>query len=369
MIKRIGVLTAGNDVPGLNAAIRAIGKTARKENIEVIGFQDGFSGLIEDKHQPFRGSELSGIITLGGTILGTSEDLPGNVVDPSDWITKAKENFKKHELDGLVILGGTFMQSGALELAQAGLPVLTLPKSVSNDIVRTDYTIGFDTALSVATEAIDRLHSTAYSHHRIIIVEILGRQTGWLTLGAGIAGGADVILIPEIPYSMKVVADAIKKRKAEGKKFSIIAVSEGALTKENVEFFQRNKEINRNLRKGQDFESVNARLLSIEKRYADNTNLLSGLLHETTGIETRVTILGSLLRGGVPSAMDRLRATHLGSACISFLKAGHAGLMLGFQSNEITEFPLTEIAGQHNRLPETHPWIKSARNVGTCFGD
>ncbi len=369
MISRIGVLTAGNDVPGLNAAIRAIGKTARKTGIEVIGFQDGFNGLIQNKGQEFKGPELSGIVTLGGTILGTSEDLPGIGMESTQTIEHAKATYKKQKLDALIVLGGAIMQNGAFTLSQAGLNIISLPKSISNDLVNTDYTIGFDTALSVATEAIDRLHSTAYSHHRIIIVEILGRHAGWLTLGAGIAGGADVILLPEIPYQMKNVASAIEQRKSDGKKFSIVAVSEGSLTRENVDFFNRNKEINRKMRDGLEFETIHTRLKSIENQYADNTNLLSHLLSEYTGIDTRVTILGSLLRGGVPSAMDRLRATQLGSASISILQAGSQGVMLAFQGNQIVEVPLKEIAGRHNRLPIDHEWIVCARKVGTCFGD
>jgi len=369
MISRIGIITAGNDVPGLNAAIRAIGKTALETGIEVIGFHDGFNGLITNNGQQLLGPDLSGIITLGGTILGTSEDLPGNGLESKLIIEKAKATYRKQKLDALIVLGGAIMQNGAYALSQAGLNILSLPKSISNDLAFTDYTIGFDTALTVATEAIDRLHSTAYSHHRIIIVEILGRHAGWLTLGAGIAGGADIILIPEIPYSMKNVAGAIEKRKLDGKKFSIVAVSEGALTQENVDFFTRNKEINRKMREGVEFETIHSRLKTIENQYADNTNLLSQLLRELTGIDTRVTILGLLLRGGTPSAIDRLRATQLGSSSISFLQSGSQGVMLAFQDNQVVGVPLKDVAGRHNPLPIDHTWIDCARKVGTCFGD
>lgn len=366
---RIGLITAGNDVPGLNAAIRAIGKSAKQANMDVIGFQDGFDGIIQDRSITFKGPDLSGILTQGGTILGTSEELPIEKGTSHGNLEQAVGNFKKHKLEGLIILGGASMQNGAYLLSQAGINVLSIPKSISNDLLGTDYTIGFDTALSVAAEAIDRLHSTAYSHHRIIIVEILGRYAGWLTLGAGIAGGADVILIPEIPYSMKNIASAIQIRKDAGKKFSIIAVSEGALTQENVDFFNRNKEINRNLRKGTEFEEINDRLESIENQYADNTNLLSHMLKDYTGIDTRVTILGSLLRGGVPSAMDRLRATQLGAASIAFLQNGENAKMLGLQGSEIITTPLAEVAGKHNPIPLNHDWITCAKKVGTCFGD
>ena len=366
---RIGVLTAGNDVPGLNAAIRSIGKNAKGSNIELVGFHDGFSGLTEDRFTHFLGPELSGILTLGGTILGTQHELPVKDNEIESFIQLASKNYISHKLDALVILGGAMMQIGALLLSEAGLNVISLPKSVSKDLYGTDYTIGFDTALSVAAEAIDRLHSTAHSHHRIIIVEILGRYSGWLTLGAGIAGGADVILIPEIPYNMKNVAKAIQDRNKAGKKFSIVAVSEGAMTQENVAFFTRNQQINERIRKGNERESIQQRLKLIENKYSDNTNLLSNLLKEYTGLDTPVTILGYLLRGGVPSAMDRLRATQLGTMCIEMVKNGSYGFMLGFDGNEIIEIPLRNVAGVHHPVPLNHSWITSARNVNTCFGD
>jgi len=369
MAMRIGVLTAGNDVPGLNAAIRSIGKNAKESNIELIGFLDGFSGLMEDRFLDFRGPELSGILTLGGTILGTQQELPVTDNEIDTFIKLASKNYISHKLDALVVLGGSMMQIGALMLSEAGLNIISLPKSISKDLFGTDYTIGFDTALSVAAEAIDRLHSTAHSHHRIIIVEILGRYSGWLTLGAGIAGGADVILIPEIPYHMKNVAKAIQDRNKAGKKFSIVAVSEGAMTQENVAFFQRNKQINERIRKGTERESIQQRLKLIENKYSDNTNLLSNLLKEYTGLDTPVTILGYLLRGGVPSALDRLRATQLGTACVETIKKGIFGSMLGFNGNEIIQIPLRNVAGVHHPIPLNHSWIESAKNVNTCFGD
>ncbi len=369
MTMRIGVLTAGNDVPGLNAAIRSIGKNAKDSNIDLVGFHDGFSGLMEDRFTHFLGPELSGILTLGGTILGTQQELPVTENEIESFIQLASKNYHNHKLDALVILGGAMMQIGALLLSEAGLNVISLPKSISKDLYGTDYTIGFDTALSVAAEAIDRLHSTAHSHHRIIIVEILGRYSGWLTLGAGIAGGADVILIPEIPYNMKNVAKAIQDRNKAGKKFSIVAVSEGAMTQENVAFFKRNQQINERIRKGNERESIQQRLKLIENKYSDNTNLLSNLLKEYTGLDTPVTILGYLLRGGVPSAMDRLRATQLGTACVDMVKKGNKGFMLGFKGNEIIEIPLRNVAGVHHPIPLNHSWITSARKVNTCFGD
>ena len=230
MAGKIGILTAGNDVPGLNSAIRAIGKSAQSiHKMEIIAFLDGFKGLSEDHFINLKGSEFSGILTTGGTILGTSQELPGQSTENSDFLDQAVATYKHHQLDALVCLGGAEMQMGTLTLSQAGLNVIGIPKSIDNDVFGTDYSIGFDTALSVATEAIDRLHSTAHSHHRVIVVEILGRQTGWLTLGAGMAGGADVVLIPEIPYNLNKISQAILDRNRAGKRFSIIAVSDGAL--------------------------------------------------------------------------------------------------------------------------------------------
>ncbi len=231
MGKHIGVLTAGGDSPGLNAAIRAIGKAARSyQDTDVIGFRDGFRGMMENRTMRLDTEVLSGILTVGGTILGTSRDKPhrmpigGKLLDMTDVIV---DNYKKHLLDALVCLGGGGTQKNALHLQQAGLNIVTLPKTIDNDVVMTDATFGFDTALGIATEAIDRLHSTAHSHHRIIVVEIMGHRAGWLALGAGIAGGADVILIPEIPYHVEKIAEAIRHRSVSGLHFSIVAVAVG----------------------------------------------------------------------------------------------------------------------------------------------
>lgn len=374
MPTKIGLITAGNDAPGLNAAIRAIGKTAQGNyGMEIIGFQDGFLGLVEDRCIPFKGPELSGILTQGGTILGTSQELPQVMSDVSNKtknvVSQAVDTYKKHNLDALICIGGVEMQRGALELFEAGLKIISLPKSISNNLTGTDYTIGFDTALSVSTEVIDRLHSTAHSHHRIIIVETLGKHAGWLTLASGVAGGADVILIPEIPYDVKIVTKAILDRNKAGKRFSIVAVSEGALSKENVKFFEHNRKMNKTTRRGQQRDLVDQRLQEIEEQYSDNTNLLAHLLHQQTGLDTRTTILGFLVRGGVPSAVDRIRSTQLGAASISMVKEGKFGVMLGLNSGIITPVALNEVAGKNNPIPLDHDWIKSARNVGTCFGD
>ena len=232
MDKHIGILTAGGDSPGLNAAIRAIGKTALDTgHMQVVGFRDGFRGLLENRVMRLERSMLSSILTLGGTILGTSRDKPhkmpvgGEMMDMTEVIC---DNYKKHNLDALVCIGGGGTQKNAFRLAQKGLNILTLPKTIDNDVYGTDVTFGFDTAMEIATEAIDRLHSTAHSHHRIIVVEVMGHNAGWLALGAGVASGADVVLIPEIPYDLEKVARAIRQRQQRGNKFSIVVVAEGA---------------------------------------------------------------------------------------------------------------------------------------------
>jgi len=242
MTKHIGILTAGGDSPGLNAAIRGVGRAAQNHyGMHIIGFRDGFRGLVENLIIRLDGEFLSGILTTGGTVLGTSRDKPhkmqvgDKVLDMTDVIAK---NYADNHLDVLVCLGGGGTQKNSLRLKQKGLNIITLPKTIDNDIAFTDTSIGFDTALGIATEAIDRLHSTAHSHHRIIVVEIMGHRAGWLALGAGISGGADVILIPEIPYQIEIVADAIRKRVRNGKKFSIVAMAEGARSREHAKSIQ-----------------------------------------------------------------------------------------------------------------------------------
>jgi len=239
MAKRIGILTAGGDTPGLNAALRGIGKTAIEQyGMKVIGFKDGFKGLIENNYVELGSRAFSGILTVGGTILGTSRYKPHKMPvngKKEDMRESAVETYKKHNLDVLVCLGGGGTHKNAKKLKEKGLNIITIPKTIDNDVAETEMTFGFDTALEIATEAIDRLHSTASSHHRLIIVEIMGHNAGWLALGAGLAGGADVILIPEIPYDINVVAEAIEQRSKEGKTFSIVAIAEGALSEHTAD--------------------------------------------------------------------------------------------------------------------------------------
>lgn len=373
MAKRIGILTAGSDSPGLNAAIRAIGKGARATfAAELVGFQDGFQGLIENRTVPLEGHALSGILTTGGTILGTSRDRPhlmsgdGQLLDLSD---QAVATYRKHKLDALVCIGGRETQESALHLAQKGLNVVTLPKAVDNDINQTDRTIGFETALEVAVQSIDRLHSTAHSNHRIIIVEVMGRHTGWLAVGAGIAGGADVILIPEIPYDIKLVSEAILNRSRAGRNFSIVVVSEWLASLDQVAFSRNLRQINARMRSGAERAEVEARLTQLESNRSDTTYHVSRQLEDMTGLETRITILGYLLRGGAPSAWDRMLATQLGSTCISAIAAGQFGVMISFKEGRFAAVPLEQVAGQHKYIPLDHSWIESARRVGTCLGD
>lgn len=369
----IGILTSGGDTPGINAAIRGIGKTAlANQGVQLIGFKDGFRGLMENRTVEFDNKMLSGILTLGGTILGTSREKPyrmlvaGHERDMTDVIV---ENYHRNHLDVLVCIGGNGTQKNAYHLAKAGLNIITLPKTIDNDIVHTDTTFGFDTALGIATEAIDRLHSTASSHHRIILVEIMGHKAGWLALGAGIAGGADVILIPEIPYSIKAIAESILERKKQGKSFSIIAVAEGAMSKDYAKMYQQIEEKIENEEDKDKKSQLKAERKELEKIHTNNTIRLANQLQEFTGIDTRVTILGHLQRGGTPSAYDRLLATKLGTACFDFILKKEFGKMVAVQNNEIVAIPLEKVVKKIKNVPLDHPWIKSARSVGTCLGD
>lgn len=372
MTKSIGILTAGGDSPGLNAAIRAIGKTALAYDMQVIGFVDGYRGLMENRTIRLRGDNLSGILTMGGTLLGTSRDKPnrmpigGKVMDMREVMA---DNFHKHHLDALVCLGGGGTMKNAYSLIECGISVITLPKTIDNDVAGTDVTFGFDTALGIATEAIDRLHSTAHSHHRIIVVEIMGHNAGWLALGAGIAGGADVILIPEIPYDIEVIAQAINQRSRSGKNFSIVAVSEGAMSKNDFKVLQKAREEVEQQKDKSDRKKAKEKLVELEAQHVGNTIRLTNRLEELTGLESRLTILGHVQRGGTPSAADRLLATRLGTACAQFINQGRLGVMVAARGDGVEAVPLQQVVGKRKVVPLDHPWIASARSVGTCLGD
>jgi 6-phosphofructokinase 1 len=376
MKKYIGVLTSGGDTPGLNAAIRGIGKAALGQyGMQLIGFKDGFRGLMENRTIQLKQDTLSGILTLGGTLLGTSRDKPykmpvgGKNMDMTDVII---QNYKDHHLDVLVCIGGGGTQKNAYHLHQHGLNIITLPKTIDNDVAETDITFGFDTALEIATQAIDRLHSTAHSHHRIIVVEIMGHRAGWLALGAGLAGGADVILIPEIPYDVNIIAESIMERSRKGKHFSIVAVAEGAVSKETYQTLQnleKEKEEAKDKGDKKAKKEAKSQMKEIEQIRKNHTNRLSTKLEMLTGLESRVTILGHLQRGGTPSATDRLLASNLGTACADQIYKGEYGVMIAKKAEKIEAIPLDKVAGNKKLVPLDHPWIDSARDLGTCLGD
>jgi 6-phosphofructokinase 1 len=370
--KRIGILTAGGDSPGLNAAIRGIGKAAADSyGMEVIGFRDGFRGLIEDR--AFRlERRLSGILTVGGTILGTSRDKPHRMVvngEVVDMTAAVISTYAKRHLDALVCLGGGGTAKNALRLARAGLNVILVPKTIDNDVVLTDATCGFATALDIATEAIDRLHSTAHSHHRIIVVELMGHGAGWLTLGAGIAGGADVILIPEIPYTLEPIAEAIRRRVRAGSNFSIVAVAEGARDPDFADAYAEAEGRKRAASTPEEIRAAISALAAVEAAHAGNTFRLATRLEALTGLESRVTILGYVQRGGTPSAADRLLATRLGSAAADLVNRGVFGVMVAARGEGTEAVPLEQVAGKHKPVPPDHSWVQAARQVGTCLGD
>lgn len=377
MSKMIGILTSGGDSPGLNAAIRGIGKALLgRHDMKVIGFRDGFRGMMENRTQLLDSAALSGILTLGGTILGTSRDKPyampvaGKLRDMTDVIV---DNYRKHHLDALVCLGGGGTQKNAYHLMKQGLNIITLPKTIDNDVAMTDVSFGYDTALGIATEAIDRLHSTAHSHHRILVLEMMGNKAGWLALGTGIAGGADVILIPEIPYDVKKVAAAILRRSHRGQGFSIVAVAEGAIslqTAAELEKMGKDKEKDKEKEKGGSKKEIKRQ--AQERGCSNkpgNSQFVAQQLEELTGLESRLTILGYLQRGGTPSAGDRLLATRLGTACADLIGSGVFGVMVAARGDGVEPVALKDVVGKRRTVPLDHSWIDSARSVHTCFGD
>ncbi|NDL66730.1 6-phosphofructokinase [Anaerotalea alkaliphila] len=351
MKKRIGILTSGGDCPGLNAAIRGVAKAAYgMMDCEIVGIQDGFKGLIEDKSWEMLPKDFSGILTRGGTILGTSRTPYKKMRKiEKDGVDKVKNMVKTYErlkLDCLVTLGGNGTHKNANLLREEGLNVVGLPKTIDNDIWGTDMTFGFHSALDVATEVVDRIHTTADSHDRVMIIELMGHKAGWLTLYAGIAGGADVVLIPEIPYDVKKVVGSLKERKKSGKDFSIIAVAEGA----------RNMEDPKAEDPGTDgFPSVSYRIAE--------------LIQRETGMETRVTIPGHQQRGGSPSPYDRLLATNLGAYAAEMIANENYGKTVSLINNKLYATPLEDVAGKLKLVDPGIELIKNARLIGIGFGD
>ncbi len=339
--QRIGILTAGGDCPGINAAIRGVGKTAIvKYGMEVFGISDGFTGMINKEFTVLSERNLSGILTLGGTILGTSREKPFKGVGKKREISKPaliKEHYFEMELDCLVCIGGNGTLKTANLLAQEGLNVVGMPKTIDNDVWGTDITFGFDSAVNIAAEAIDRLHSTANSHKRIMIIELMGHHAGWISLYSGIAGGGDIILIPEIPYKEEVIVRNLMERASANKPYSIVVVAEG-------------------------IDNPN-------KNGGSVAQYLSKRISELTGLETRETVLGYIQRGGSPSPMDRVLATRYGTGAADMIANGDYGKMVSLKDGKIVSVPLTEVAGKLKLIDPSDPLVEQAKNIGTCFGD
>lgn len=356
---RIGMLTSGGDCQGLNAALRGVAKTLYNEfgsEVTLYGIRDGYRGLIEGDYHTMQPEEFSDILTVGGTILGTSRQ-PFKMMQKADEneetkLEKMLETCKKARFDCLVILGGNGTHKTANLLAQHGIHVVTLPKTIDNDLWGTDTTFGFESAVNIATTVIDSIHSTAFSHSRVFIVETMGHKAGWLTLYAGIASGADVIVIPEIPYSAKAIAAAIEKRSRSGKRFSILAVAEGAISQEEAKM---SKKEFKEARKNMPYPSISYRL-------AEELKAL-------TGQEIRVTIPGHYQRGGAPCPADRLLTTRLGVAAAQFIRDGKFGNMVAVKDNRMVPVPLSEVAGKLKTVPVDSDIVQAARDLGLSMGD
>ncbi len=359
--RRIAILTGGGDCPGMNAVIRAVVKKAIYEkSMEVIGIEDGYHGLINNRWRILHYDDVSGILTLGGTILGTSKTAnpyryavkKGDQIEFQDLSKVAIQNIKKLGVTCLVCIGGDGTLGIAYRLFQDGIPIVGLPKTIDNDLRGTDITFGFDSAVSIATEGIDRIHTTAQSHHRIMIIEVMGHRAGWIALYSGMAGGGDVILIPEIPYDIHVIAKKVKERNRKGKRFSIVVVAEGAKPKGGDIVIQR-----------------------IVKESSDPIRLggigfvLGEQIEKMIGLETRTVVMGHLLRGGSPTPFDRILATGLGAKAVDMIEDKRFGYMVGVKRNTLVTVPLEEVAKRPKTVPLNHPMIKAARSLGMCFGD
>lgn len=355
---KIGVLTSGGDCPALNAVLRGFGKYVYRNvpKAEIIGIADGYGGLIDGEYRTMKPEDFSGILNVGGTILGTSRQpfKKMTVKTEEDPVTKAekmKDNYKAMKLDCLVTLGGAGTHKSAALLSEQGLNVIGLPKTIDNDIYGTDVTFGFHTAVDVATECIDRVHTTAASHGRTMIVEIMGNKVGWLTLYAGIAGGADIILLPELPFDVERVVEKINERATKGKPFSIIAIAEGAMTAEEAQMKKKDRLAKR-----------------IERGQTTITNELARILGEEVGVDTRVVVPGHIQRGGAPSPYDRLLSTEIGSYAGYLIKQGIYGVTVAIKGEELTYNRLDEVAGKMKFVPEDHVLIRRARDIGISFG-
>lgn len=333
---------------------------------------DGFRGLVENRFIKLDDQRVSGILTQGGTILGTSRDKPHKMEmggKSLNMMDVAVANARAQQIDCLVCLGGNGTQKNAYNLSQHGLNVVTLPKTIDNDVAETDITFGFDTALSTATEAIDRLHTTATSHNRIIVCELMGHNAGWLALGSGIAGGADVILIPEIPYDLELIAQHLVARRQHGKRFSIIAVAEGAKSKKEVAKALAAKAAKKEGKKKDKETKEEAPIDEFHYVQESLASRIARNLQERTGMEARTTSLGHVQRGGSPTAGDRLLCTQLGTLAGQLLYEGHYNVMVSVKGDHCEPVDLAQVAGVKKVVPRDHPWIKSALLVETCLGD
>ena len=357
-MKRIGMLTSGGDCQALNAAMRGVVKclSYSGEEVEIYGFLDGYRGLIYGNFRMLTGADFSGILTKGGTILGTSRTPFKLIREPDEnginKVEAMKQNYHKLKLDCLVILGGNGTHKTANLLREEGLNVVTLPKTIDNDLWGTDMTFGFQSAVDIATDAIDCIHTTAASHGRVFIVEVMGHKVGWLTLNAGMAGGADIILLPEIPYDIGKVIEAIEARDKRGCRFTILAVAEGAISKQDAKLSK--KEYKERLKK---------------RPYPSVSYEVAAQIQERTGREVRVTVPGHTQRGGSPCPYDRVFASRLGSEAGKLILKGEYGFMVGYRNREIVKVPLEEVAGKLKMVEPNSNMVKEAKMLGISFGD
>jgi len=359
--RRIAILTGGGDCPGINAVIRAITKKAILEyDMEVIGIKDGYEGLIRNQYCPLSYDDVSGILTLGGTILGTTNKanpFQYAVKEGSQWKFEDRsaivlKNIEDLNIECLVCIGGDGTLGISHRFYQEGIPIIGVPKTIDNDIRGTDITFGFDTAVTIATEGIDRIHTTAQSHHRIMIIEVMGRKAGWIALYSGIAGGGDVILIPEIPYQIEKIVEYINKRREKGRHFSIVVVAEGA--------------------KPRGGEAIIKRVVKAstdQVRLGGISFILGEQLEKMIDLETRSVVMGHLQRGGTPTPFDRILATRLGSKAVDLIVGKNYGKMVSVQGDHLKDFPLEEVATGPRLVSTDHELIKAGREIGVCFGN
>ena len=359
-MKRLGILTGGGDAPGLNAVIRSVAKVSRASGVELWGFKNGFSGLIKEDYVRLENPHVSGLLPKGGTILGANNrDDPfnfpvweGEKVVYKDMSQKVMETLETLKIDGLIVIGGDGTLAIARDLMPLGANVIGVPKTIDNDLPGTDQTFGFDTAVTTATEALDKLHTTAESHHRVMVLELMGRYAGWIALYSGISGGADIILIPEIPWHLEKIVEKIRSRQRNGKNFSIIVVAEG------VKAPQGDEVIRKTIKGSSD-----------PLRLGGISHIIAGLVEEATGNESRATVLGHLQRGGSPSPFDRILATRYGEAAALLALKGDYGKMVSLKNNDITSVPIKQIPRGYRTVPTNHPLVLTAKNLGISLGN